>query len=142
MTKSILLSVDLNQESSWRKALPEAVKLANADKAQLHVLTVIPTYGMPMVGAYFPSDYAEKAEAEAAKQLADLIARKVPEGVKVETHVEQGTIYKRIIETADRLGCDLIVLASHRPEMQDYLIGPNAAKVVRHARQSVYVVRE
>lgn len=43
---------------------------------------------------------------------------------------------------ADKLGCDLIVLSSHRPEMRDYLIGPNAARVVRHAKQSVLVVRD
>ena len=36
---------------------------------------------------------------------------------------------------------DLIVMASHRPELKDYLIGPNAARVVRHADCSVQVVR-
>ncbi|MFV2033769.1 MAG: universal stress protein, partial [Halocynthiibacter sp.] len=51
-------------------------------------------------------------------------------------------IYKTILTTADAIGCDLIVMASHRPEMQDYLLGPNAARVVRHANQSVFVVRD
>ncbi len=35
----------------------------------------------------------------------------------------------------------MIVMASHRPEMSDYLLGPNAARVVRHARRSVSVIR-
>ena len=33
-------------------------------------------------------------------------------------------------------------MASHRPELRDYLIGPNAARVMRHADASVLVVRE
>ena len=42
---------------------------------------------------------------------------------------------------ANRLGCDLIVVGAHRPELGDYLLGPNAARIVRHADQSVFVVR-
>ena len=42
MTNSILFAVDLNHESSWRKALPQAVALARAVGVTLHVVTVIP----------------------------------------------------------------------------------------------------
>ncbi|MBT6187404.1 MAG: universal stress protein, partial [Rhodospirillales bacterium] len=31
---------------------------------------------------------------------------------------------------------------SHRPALKDYLLGPNAAQVVRHADVSVLVVRD
>jgi nucleotide-binding universal stress UspA family protein len=36
----------------------------------------------------------------------------------------------------------LIIIGSHSPSMQDYLLGPNAARVVRHANCSVLVIRE
>ena len=52
-----------------------------------------------------------------------------------------GNIWRTIIRIAERAEADLIVLASHRPEMKDYLIGANAASVARHARCSVLVVR-
>ncbi|MFQ5760821.1 MAG: universal stress protein, partial [Acidiferrobacterales bacterium] len=42
---------------------------------------------------------------------------------------------------AEKAGCDLIVMASQRPELKDYLLGPNAARVVRHANCSVLVAR-
>ena len=32
-------------------------------------------------------------------------------------------------------------MVSHRPELQDCLQGPNAARVVRHSTKSVLVVR-
>ena len=44
--------------------------------------------------------------------------------------------------TVEAAGAELIVMASHRPELRDYLIGPNAARVMRHADASVLVVRE
>lgn len=142
MSKSILFAVDLNHESSWRKALPQAVALARVDGAMLHVLTVIPDFGKSIVGSYFPEGFSEKATAESEAALKKLVAEQVPGDVKTECYVKHGTIYKRIIRAANKLGCDLIVMASHRSEMKDYLIGPNAARVVRHARQSVFVVRE
>ena len=46
-----------------------------------------------------------------------------------------------ILDTAKRIGANLIVVQSHRPELTDYLLGPNAAHVVRHADCSVMVVR-
>ncbi len=141
MYKSILLPVDLNQESSWKVALPKAIEMASGNSAKLHILTVIPDFGMSMVASYFPADYAKGAVAETKKVMADFISAQVPDGVQVSTYVRHGTIYKEIIQSADALECDLIVLASHRPETSDYLLGPNAARVVRHAKQSVFVIR-
>jgi nucleotide-binding universal stress UspA family protein len=56
--------------------------------------------------------------------------------------VRQGSIYSEILSVAREQQVDLIVMASHRPEMKDYLIGTNAARVVRHAACSVLVVRD
>ncbi|MEE9427989.1 MAG: universal stress protein [Paracoccaceae bacterium] len=142
MTKSILLPVDLNHESSWNLALPKAVALAKANGAKLHVLTVIPDYGSSMVGSFFPEGFADNALNETKAALDKLVADHIPVDVVATAHTVHGTIYKRILAAADDNGCDLIVLGSHRPSMSDYLLGPNAARVVRHAKQSVYVVRE
>ncbi len=142
MYKSILFPVDLGQESSWKKALPSAVELARADAAELHVMTVMPDFGMSMVSVAFPSDFEEKGLAAVKQALEKFVKEHVPDGITVNSHVAHGSIYSEIMAAADKLGCDLIVLSSHRPEMRDYLIGPNAARVVRHAKQSVFVVRD
>ena len=141
MFSSILLPIDLSQESSWKEAIPVATKMAKESGAKLHVLTVIPDYGMAVVGSFFPADYAKNALAETEKLLAELVSKHFNADMDVEGHVIHGTIYKEIIQSADSLNCDLIVLASHRPERKDYLLGPNAARVARHAGQSVFVVR-
>ena len=141
MFTSFLLPVDLNSEASWRKALPAAVKLAQDNGAMLHLLTVVPEFGLPMVAAYFPPDYEARMIETARDALERFCAEHIPAALKAQAHVAHGTIYREILDHADRIGADVIVMASHRPEMSDYLLGPNAARVARHARQSVFIVR-
>jgi nucleotide-binding universal stress UspA family protein len=141
MFKRILVPVDIDQESSWQRALPIGAQLAKDDGAELHVVCVVPVFGMSVVGSYFPADFEQKALAAAKTKLVEIVdGAKL--GVDVSAHVAHGTIYEEIIAVADRLDVDVIVMSSHRPELKDYLIGPNAARVVRHARQSVFVVRD
>lgn len=141
MYQNLLVSVDLNDENSWRKALPTAIELCRNFGSRLHVLAVIPDVGMSMVGAYFPADYATKAVEDARVQLHALLDAQLPTELSAQVIVAQGTIYHEIIQTAERLGADLIIMASHRRGLADYLLGPNAARVVRHFKGSVLVVR-
>ncbi len=141
MYKEILLAIDLEDESSWRKALPAAVELCSTSGARLHALTVVPELGPSIVSGFFPEDYEARMIADAGKRLNDLMESELPEGVKARPIVAQGTVYKIVIDTAAGIAADLIVMASHRPERRDYLLGPNAARVVRHSDKSVLVVR-
>lgn len=142
MFNAILLPIDLASEASWKRPLELAVELARQGGAAIHIVTVVPDFGMSIVGSYFGEDFERKALAEAAEKLKAWAAEHVPEGVEAEVHVAHGRIYDEILRAAERLGCDAIVLGAHRPELSDYLLGPNAARVVRHASQSVLVVRE
>ena len=141
MYKTILLPIDHAQESSWNKALPVAVTLCEAYGAALHLVNVIPDFSHGMVRQYFPEDYEEKINEGAQDNMKAFIAEHLA-GQDVTSHITHGPIYQRIIETAEKIGADLIVMGSHRPELADYLIGPNAARVVRHIACSVMVVRE
>jgi nucleotide-binding universal stress UspA family protein len=137
----ILVPIDLNESTSWERALPPAIDLARTHRARLHLLSVIPDFGMPMVGQYFPPDFEAKAREESRKRLEEVARQAIPEGLAFEAHVAEGNIYREILALAESLPADLIVMASHRPGLQDYLIGPNAARVVRHAQCSVMVIR-
>ena|SRR6516162_1366663 len=53
---------------------------------------------------------------------------------------DAASIYAEIFGVAEKAEAGLVV-ASHRPAMKDYLLGTNAAPVVRHARRSVLVAR-
>lgn len=142
MFSKILISVDLNHVSSWQKALPTAVGLCQASGGSLHVLTVVPDFGMSIVNQYFPEGFEKEMGDKTLEALKAFVKENVPDGVKVQHIVGEGTIYEVILKMADETNADLIVMASHRPELKDFLLGPNAARVVRHANCSVLVVRE
>ena len=137
--ENILVAVDRGEESSWKEVLPTAVDQAKHSGGRLHLVTVVPDE--PPQLAWLPEDYTPKMIAHANTQLAQLIETQVPEQVIAEPHVRQGTIYSEIVKLARELGIDLIVMASHRPELKDYLLGPNAARVLRHADCPVLVIR-
>jgi nucleotide-binding universal stress UspA family protein len=139
MYKNILIPIDIAEESSWQKALPVAIDQARRSAGMLHVIAVAPE--VPPQLAFLPSDYGSKMRAHATEKLASLVKAQVPDDTPVQQHVGQGSVYKEILKAAREINADLIVMASHRPEFESYFIGPNAARVVRHADCSVLVVR-
>jgi nucleotide-binding universal stress UspA family protein len=141
MFKNILLPVDLAHTETQTKTVENAAELARQWNATLHVVTVVPDVGMSIVGSYFPKDFEEKALKAADEHLKAFTDKTIKPDVKIHRIVATGTVYKEIMHYADEAGCDLIVMGSHRPELSDFLIGPNASRIVRHAKQSVLVVR-
>jgi len=92
MFKSILVPIDLNQESSWKDVVSTTLKMAEGSNAELHVMTVVPDYGMAVVGSFFPADYAENAAVETEKLLKKFAAENFTAGSNVKTHVRHGSI--------------------------------------------------
>ncbi len=142
MFKNILAAVDLTEESSWVKMIPTAIELCQSSGARLTLMTVIPDFGMSIVSQHFPKDYAKNALAETRTRLGAFASEHIPGGIEKTLVIAQGTVYEEIIRAADDVSADLVVVASHRPSLKDYLLGPNAARVVRHFKRSVLVVRE
>ena len=84
----------------------------------------------------------ERLVADARNQLAAIAYHCDFGDVPVEQEVRYGSIGHEILATARERNVDLIVMAYHRPEMIDYVIGPNAAHVTLHASCSVLVLRK
>lgn len=142
MLKTILLPIDLSAQKGADKSVAQAIEMARAHSAVLHVMTVVPTFGMSIVGSYFDQSFEKRALADAEAQLKAYCGERIPADIETHPHVTHGSIYDEIMTAADKLGCDTIVMSAHRPELGDYLLGTNAARVVRHAKQSVFVVRD
>ena len=142
MFKQILLPVDLVHPESQKKAIETAGELARTYGAGLHAITVVPDVGKAMIANSFPAGYEEAAIEAAGKELAALLISGLGAETEIELRVVHGSIYHEIVDLAEEIGCDLIVMAAHRPTMRDVFIGPNAIKVVSHTRQSVIVVRD
>ncbi len=144
MTKNIIVLIDLEDENSWRKALPTAIDHAKHIGARLQALTIVPDgiYRMSAVAQIIPEDYERQLADEAKGRLAELLQEHAVEGVDVEPVVRQGSVYKEALNFARDVGAELIVMGAHQPGMADYLLGSNASQIVRHAKCSVWVIRE
>ena len=142
MFNNIVVAIDLNDETSWRKPLVSAVELARKFGARLHVLTVVREIEAILQAKTSPLAY-ELIAADQESQLARLVRQVGAGDLHPELLVAHGaSIYAEILGVAEEAGADLIVVGSHRPAMKDYLLGTNASRVVRHARCSVLVARE
>lgn len=142
MYQNILVPIDLSDKHSWRKALPTAIRMVEMFEAQLYLITVVPGFPLPIVGQFFPDDFEPRLRQHAAKQLREFAAEQIPDAISCKRIVAEGKVYQEILNAAKRVKADLIVMGSHRPELKDFLLGPNAQKVVHHATCSVMVIRE
>ena len=141
MYKKILLSVDLNDEGSWTATLEAALVMCRTFDASLHLVHVMGEVPEAVVKLYLPDDNTEKLVEQFTGMMDAFVDEYIPAEFDAVVHLCKGNIYTGILETANKVNADLIIIGSHRPTMSDFLLGPNAARVVRHAECSVLVVR-
>jgi nucleotide-binding universal stress UspA family protein len=134
MYKTILVPIDLAHPEHGKEmiALAQAVATDEARIVLLNVMEAVPSYVVAQLPAGLHAEQAKKAKAA----LADLARES---GAEVD--VQSGHAPSAILEGAQRIGADLIVIASHRPGLQDYFLGSTASRVVRHAPCAVLVHR-
>jgi nucleotide-binding universal stress UspA family protein len=143
MSSSILCAVDVSNGKDDFATVQAAQKMADLEGAQLDVIAVVPDFGMSHVGGFFSKDHHDKMLAEAKSLLDKLVKDALGEAnnSKVRHIVATGKAYEEVLNLAEKTSPTLIVVGSHKPEKSHYMLGPNAARIVRHANCSVYVVR-
>jgi len=144
MFKHILVPVDGSATSF--KAVDKAVDLAKAFDGKVTVIYVIDPYPFTGVGtdfAYGQATYLNAATAEANDSIRAARERIEAAGVPLEsTVVENHTPWRGIIESANAIEADLIVMGSHgRRGLEKMVLGSVAQRVLQHADQPVLVVR-
>lgn len=135
MYKHVLVPISFDDERDSAGAVAVAKKLVSGDGriSLLHVVEEVPNYAI----SYLPAGYRDQAKQAVEKELAE-IAASLP---NASAQVIDGHSSRTILDWAEKHEPDCIVIASHRPGMQDMLLGSTAAKVVRHASCAVHVIR-
>ncbi|MCK5261381.1 MAG: universal stress protein [Thermoplasmatales archaeon] len=134
--KRILVGFDGSEGSE--NALNKAMMLIN-ENGKLILIAVVPV----------PSDQnlVDQTAYELMKKRAHNLINNVVKDIgshefEVIGMVEEGDIAAKIIDTANALNCDLIVLGSKgTSELGMYPIGSVANKVVQYAHKPVMIVR-
>ena len=100
------------------------VEYARAFKSRVHIITVVPDFGMSLVGSFFPKGFEQGALAEADKQLHAYAQEKFPDEITRRHIVGHGVIYKEILHYAGVVKADLIVMSAHRAGAGGLSSGP------------------
>jgi len=143
MNNTVLCAVDISNKGQDQNVIKQAARLAALDDAQLDVITVLPDFGMSVVGGFFDKNYQKETISKTKTELNNLVGEVLGAEVnaKVRHLVALGSAYEEILNAAEADNATLIVIGAHKPDFKDFLLGPNAARVVRHSTCSVYVVR-
>jgi len=136
MYSKIIVAVDVAAIEKAERIVPRAVQLRREGGKILLVGVVedLPGYVLAEVPASISLDARRDAEAK----LDELRKR---HGLDAELEVRQGAPARELLAAAAEHKADLIVLASHRPDLSNYFLGATADRVVRHAQCSVLVDR-
>jgi nucleotide-binding universal stress UspA family protein len=145
MYKHILIATDGSEIGN--KGISHGIELSKALGAKLYAVTVTEPYEAAIVpqgrGLVLPADYNKQCEESAAKILSVVTSAADAEGIKCDAlHVQNRWPYEGIIEAAEKVGADLIVVGSHgRWGIQRLLLGSQATKLLTHTKVPTLVVR-
>lgn len=142
MFKNIIVPIDLSDKPSIKEILPRALNFSSIFNAKLHFVYIIPDFGIKMVSDYLPKNWAKDQQEKYQTQMTELIKQHIPDNIEVVFHIGRGAIYDEIIQYANDVKADLVIIAAVRPQRRDYMLGSNASKIVRHSSVSVLVIRE
>lgn len=134
MYKNILVPVAPDHINDCEAQLGAAQRLLARDGSVtvLSVVEELPSY----VGSYFP-----KEQVRESIEKFDMALKAAMPSDNIQTHVLSGHPTNTVLNWANKNRVDCIVVASHRGGLSGLLLGSTAARVVRHAKCSVVVVR-
>ncbi|PNX45895.1 MAG: hypothetical protein BV457_08665 [Thermoplasmata archaeon M9B1D] len=134
--KKILVGFDASEGSE--RALNRAIMLLD-EYGELILLAVVPS---PADKSFVDAGAYDKIRIKAEKLINQAVLDLGDQCFSIEGLIEQGDAAAKIIDVANRLNVDLIVLGSKgQSELGQYLIGSVANKVVQYAAKPVMVVR-
>jgi nucleotide-binding universal stress UspA family protein len=147
MYQRILVATDGSTLS--KKAVANAISLAQLTGAELVALKVVPRYPQSYFegGIALPaSDIArvEKQWAEHGQSIVDAVSKSgMSKGVKVKAiTAKSDLVSEAIIAAAKKHKCDLIVMSSHgRRGIKRLLLGSETQQVLTHSHIPVLVLR-
>ncbi|WP_370276916.1 universal stress protein [Pontibacterium sp.] len=142
MYNSILIPIDLEHVEMFPRAVAVAKQLFGEQGGTIHSLYVDQNKVHSIAFTQMNHDLAKEMREEIKKRVADVFEANVPEEMRGMCHIRNGVVYDEILEEEQRLKPDVILIAAGRPGVTSYLLGSNAEKVLRHARSSVFVIRD
>lgn len=137
MFSNIMIPVDLAHEDHLGKALDCGAALARAHDAKVTYVGV--SAAAPSSVARTPEEFAGKLDAFGKGQAErhGITAA----GHAMTSHDPASDLDATLMKAIDETGADLVVMASHVPNITDHIWPSNGGTIAGHAKVSVMVVR-
>ena len=74
-------------------------------------------------------------------RLKAFTSENTPDSAPVQHIIGSGDVYESTLSAATEVNVGLIIITAERPDLKEFPLGPNAARVVRHADVSVLIMR-
>lgn len=142
--------VPLDSSALYETSLDAASEIARVSGATLHLVVVVPTLDSlsperSATGIILPSStraVLDLAESGARQYLAAKLDALAGQGLEAERHIARGDIVAKILEQAENVRADLIVMATHgRAGLDAFWSGSIAPRVVSRATVPVLLLR-
>jgi nucleotide-binding universal stress UspA family protein len=134
--KNILVATDGSEYSD--AALDEAVNYAKSYGGHLNIINAVYTNDEFLANA---PDVVEKMISKAKEALEETRERVAGHGVDASVYVREGEPYKAIVDLAEELNIDTIVMGSHgRTGLKRILMGSVTSRVIGHSPCPIMVV--
>lgn len=137
MFSKIMMPVDLAHLGPLRRALDVAADLATHYGATVVYAGV--TAQTPGALGHNPKEFSAKLDAFVAEESrAHGITA---EALALTSHDPRIDLDRTLIKALEEIGADLVVMASHIPNLTDYIWPSNGGALAAHAKTSVMIVR-
>lgn len=141
MYNKVLVPVDLDDRSVMNKVFDLIRGFLSEDQTcSVRFINVQPIAPVSILG-YLPPNFDEEMDRQVQTDFDRLLSEGNLPDHKVTRIIRRGSIPDEILAESNDWGADMIILGSHRPSMATYLLGSNAATIVRYAKCSVLIVR-
>lgn len=140
MLRKLLLPIDLTEPDFAARAIEEAQTLAKPFDSELRLVNVQSLVPLRFVD-YVPEDFEKHVRKALDAELAALAEKIDLPKDRLSSVVLFGPVHDRVLDEAQKWGADLIIISSHRPGMDRFLIGSVASALVKRAKCSVLVLR-
>ncbi len=141
MYNHILVPMDLEHLDMFPKAIALAKQLLGDDRGKIHCVYV-DTTRVHSSTFQLATERAKEMRVATKQRVHDEFEQQVPEHLRGSCHIRNGVVYDEILEEEKKVQPDVIIIAAGKPGLSSYLLGSNAEKVLRHAKGSVFVIRD
>ena len=138
MYNTIMVPVDLAHLGELDKALTVAADLSRHYRAALCYIGV--TTSQPSAVARTPKEYEVKLKAFAHEHAPD--SGHEPTARVYNSNDPVADLDDILVQAIHDVGADLVVMATHLPTHIDAIMPSNGAKIAKHTKASVFLVRK